>query len=68
VENEFATRSNDPEDRRVVRIALTDTGRKLHKLIEKLISESARQCLNCLTPKEQDTLLTLIRKVAQGLK
>lgn len=68
VQNEFASRSSDPDDRRVVRVSLTETGRKLHKLIEKMISESAQQCLNCLTPEEQNTLLTLIRKVAQGLK
>jgi len=68
VENEFAQRLNDPEDRRIVRVSMTETGKKLHKLIEKLISESAQQCLNCLTSKEQTTLLTLIRKVAQGLK
>ena len=68
VQNELAQRLNDPEDRRVVRISMTETGKKLHKLIEKMISESAQQCLNCLTPKEQTTLLTLIRKVAEGLK
>ena len=68
VENELAQRLNDPEDRRVVRISMTATGKKLHKLIEKLISDSAQQCLNCLTPKEQTTLLILIRKVAEGLK
>lgn len=68
VENKFASRSSDPDDRRVVRVSLTDTGRKLHKLVEKMISESAQQCLNCLTLEEQNTLLTLIRKVAQGLK
>lgn len=68
VGNELASRLSDPDDRRVVRVSLTETGRKLHKLIEKMISESAQQCLNCLTPEEQNTLLTLIRKVAQGLK
>ena len=67
-ENEFVQRLPDPEDRRIVRISMTETGKKLHILIEKLISESAQQCLSCLTTKEQTTLLTLIRKVALGLK
>ncbi len=68
VDNEFAQRLIDPEDRRVVRVSLTEAGNKLHELIEKSISESVQQCLNCLTVEEQDILLTLIRKVAQGLK
>ena len=68
VENEFAQRLNDPEDRRVVRVSLTDIGQKLHELIEKSLSESVQQCLNCLTPEEQIILVNLIRKVAQGLK
>lgn len=68
VENEFAQRLNDPGDRRVVRVSLTDTGKRLHELIEKSLSENVQQCLNCLTSEEQTVLLTLIRKVAQGLK
>ena len=68
VDNEFAQRLNDPGDRRVVRVSLTDTGRRLHKLLEKSLSEGVQQCLNCLTPEEQTVLLTLIRKVALGLK
>jgi DNA-binding MarR family transcriptional regulator len=68
VDNEFAQRLNDPEDRRVVRVSLTDIGKRLHELIEKSLSESVQQCLNCLTPEEQTVLLTLISKVAQGLK
>ena len=68
VDNEFAQRLNDPEDRRVVRVSLTDTGKRLHELIEKSLSESVQQCLNCLTHEEQTVLLTLIRKVALGLK
>jgi DNA-binding MarR family transcriptional regulator len=68
VDNEFAQRLNDPEDRRVVRVSLTNTGKRLHELIEKSLSESVQQCLNCLTPEEQTVLLTLIRKVALGLK
>lgn len=68
VDNEFAQRLNDPGDRRVVRVSLTDTGRRLHELLEKSLSEGVRQCLNCLTTEEQTVLLTLISKVAQGLK
>jgi MarR family transcriptional regulator, organic hydroperoxide resistance regulator len=68
VENEFAQRINDPEDRRVVRVSLTDTGKRLHDLLDKSLSEGVQQCLNCLTTEEQTVLLTLIRKVAQGLK
>jgi len=68
VDNEFAQRMSDPEDRRIVRISLTDIGRKLHELMEKTVSQGVEECLNCLTPEEQAILLNLIRKVAEGLK
>lgn len=68
VDNGFAQRINDPDDRRVVRVSLTDIGKKLHAVIERSLSENVQQCLNCLTSEEQTVLLTLISKVAQGLK
>ena len=67
VDNGFAQRMNDPEDRRIVRISLTDIGKRLHELIEKSVTESVQQCLDCLTLEEQATMLTLMRKVALGL-
>lgn len=68
VNNGYALRLSDPEDRRVVRVTLTDSGRRLHDIVDLYIAQSIRKALGCLTVEEQESLLTLIRKVAIGLK
>lgn len=68
VNNGFAQRFSDPEDRRIVRVSLTDDGKKLHEVAERFIAANVRKCLVGLTPKEQLILLTLVRKAAQSLK
>ena len=68
VNNRYATRLPDPEDRRIVRVTLTDSGRRLHETVDLFIAQSVQKALGCLTEEEQDLLMTLIQKVAIGLK
>jgi len=68
VDNGYAQRLSDPDDRRVVRVALTEKGRLLHDIVEIHIAQSIQRALSCLTAEEQNILLSLIRKVADGLK
>jgi len=68
VDHGYAQRSSDPHDRRIVRVALTDTGRCLYEAIETYIEESVRRILECLTAEERLILLTLLGKVASALK
>jgi DNA-binding MarR family transcriptional regulator len=64
VENGYAQRLSDASDRRIVRVAHTEKGSKLHKGIENNIAQSIQKIISCLTDKEQATLLTLLRKIA----
>jgi len=64
----FAHRISDPNDRRIVRISLTETGHRLLDIMEKHMAENARRMLDCLTAEEQTILLVLFEKVAQGLQ
>jgi len=68
VDNGFTQRLPDPEDRRVVRVALTDIGWEMHEIIENYIRQRVQQILSCLTFEERATLLTLIGKVVLTLK
>jgi DNA-binding MarR family transcriptional regulator len=68
VDNGFAQRLSDTSDRRVVRVALTDRGRQLHEVIENNIALGLQRALSSLTPREQATLLTLLRKMAEALR
>jgi DNA-binding MarR family transcriptional regulator len=64
----LADRLSDPDDRRVVRVTLTEDGRRLHQAIEAHVAQSIGRIMACLTPEEQGILITLLRKVAASLK
>ena len=68
VENGYIQRLNDLEDRRVVRIALTDSGRGLFEAIDRYIRQRLQKILSCLTDEEMETFLSLVGKVVTGLK
>jgi len=64
----LADRLSDADDRRVVRVTLTEDGRRLHQAIEAHVAQSIQRVMACLTPEEQGVLITLLRKVAASLK
>jgi DNA-binding MarR family transcriptional regulator len=64
----YVKRMQDPDDRRVVRVALTAEGEKLHRTIEKFTDEHVQSILSCLSVEEQQSLFELIRKVTSALE
>ena len=68
VKNGYIQRLNDSEDRRVVRVALTDSGRGLFEAIDRYIRQRLYKVLSCLTEEEMETFLSLVGKVVTGLK
>jgi DNA-binding MarR family transcriptional regulator len=68
VDNGYAQRLPDLEDRRVVRVALTDKGRKLHEMIENDMGQRFEQILSCLTAEERSILFIIIGKMFSAFK
>ena len=68
VENGYIQRLPDTDDRRVVKVSLTDTGKELFKAIDRYIRQRIQQILSSLTAEERTILLTLVSKVVSGLK
>lgn len=68
VDNGWAQRLSDPGDRRIIRVALTDSGRRFHDIMEDFLGQHARTILACLTAEERIILLTLLGKVASTLE
>ena len=68
VDNGYAERLSDPDDRRIVRLALTDSGRSLRVAADRVVLGHIQRILSALTPEEQAILLTLCRKVVTSLK
>ena len=52
VENGLADRLSDPDDRRVVRVTLTDDGLRLHKAMEAHLAQTIQRIMACLTHQE----------------
>lgn len=68
VENEYIQRSPDSDDRRVVRVSLTEKGKEIFKTIDQYIRQRIQQILSNLTAEERIILLTLVSKVLSGLR
>ncbi len=63
VANEYAQRLPDAEDRRIVRVALTETGQYTYRVIDEFFQTRLRQILSHFTPDEQGSLLALLNKL-----
>jgi len=68
VNNGYAERSPDAQDRRVVRVALTKSGRELIKTGKKLIHQRVEQVLRRFTVEEREMLVVLMRKLVESLE
>lgn len=64
----LVVRQRSTEDRRVVQLELTESGREIHKAAESAKLELYSAMLRPLSSEEQDLLLDLFRKVALGGK
>lgn len=58
----------DPDDGRIVRVALTDDGCQLYGAMKDMQAQGVKKVLVCLTPEERAILLTLLRKITTSIK
>mgnify|MGYP001765974500 CR=1 FL=1 len=58
----------DPDDGRIVRVALTEDGRQLHEAMKDMQAQGIKKVLVCLTTEERAILLTLLRKITTSMK
>ena len=65
VDNGYAVRLSDPDDRRIVRVTLTEEGRKLHEYIESHIIQRVKETVQILTQEEQAVVLAVFDKLAR---
>lgn len=65
-QKKLVVRNRSTEDRRVIQVELTSTGRKLHDEIDEARLELYRSLLKHLSAREQNQFLELFRKIAQG--
>lgn len=68
VEAGYAARLPDPDDRRVVRIALTPAGQNVYEAAGNFMLERVEKLLKHFTEDEQKTLIALMKKMALALE
>ena len=68
VEKKLVCRDRSTDDRRVVKVELTDEGRELHTSVMDSQVQFARGILKTLSAAEQDELLSLFGKISDRIK
>ncbi len=68
VEQGYAERLPDPQDRRVVRVAPTATGRQMYELFQQFFNERMYEFLTHFSPTERKQLLKLFAKAITVLR
>jgi DNA-binding MarR family transcriptional regulator len=64
----YAERRPDPADRRVVRVALSETGQHMYKLMNQHIRKRVEHVLHHFTTDEQESLIKLMTKLVKALE
>ena len=68
VKSECVVRLPDQDDRRVVRVALTETGTAMSRAVSQAIQRRVERMLRPFTAEERETLIALLRKLLAGLE
>lgn len=68
VKTNFVARIRCEDDRRVVRVQLTEEGQELYESYRLSMQSMSMNLMTQLTPDEQDFLLTIYRKLNTGIK
>jgi DNA-binding MarR family transcriptional regulator len=68
VDNGYAQRLADPNDRRVVCVESTEAGKELHLAMHELLLESMEQFLYNFSPEERKELGRLLGKLVDNLE
>ena len=63
VEKRLVERQTDPEDRRVVRVTLTQTGEEKLALVRHCFRESQKKVLSHVRPEDRETILWSLKQL-----
>ena len=68
VKNGYAERLPDPDDRRIVRVALTQSGKEMYQTINEFFIERMERIMREFTPQERHDLLSLLSRVVDAIE
>lgn len=62
VRNNYAHRLPDPDDRRIVRVELTEDGKEILEAVNEFMVKRMKKILDAFTPDEQQDIVRLLEK------
>jgi DNA-binding MarR family transcriptional regulator len=65
IRHELVARNNDPTDRRVVRVRLTERGQEVRRVLDESLQEFHRQILNEIGEEERPVLLHALEQITR---
>jgi DNA-binding MarR family transcriptional regulator len=68
VESGYIKRLPDPEDRRIVRVALTAPGKKLYATFNEFFNQRVEEFLHHFTLQERESIIALTQKAVKVLR
>ncbi|MCP4576235.1 MAG: hypothetical protein GY846_08130 [Deltaproteobacteria bacterium] len=68
VKNGLARRIRSRQDRRMVKICLTENGQRFHEATENSTARGLKSAMACLTDEERSTFMALVTKMASHLE
>ena len=68
VKSGYAERLSDPQDRRVVRVGLTQNGRQIYQGVNDMMHAQVENWLHNFTPEECQTLTALLLKLVAAIE
>lgn len=68
IKQQYVTRKDDPEDRRIVRVCLTAEGKNLMKKAAEVRKKNMELILNKMSKEDQNSLFKIMEKLAQAIQ
>ena len=68
VKNDYAMRLDDPEDRRIVRVTLTEAGLEIYRTINDFFLQRIESLLGQFTPQEKELLLSFLSRIIDTIE
>jgi len=68
VKNDYAMRLDDPEDRRIVRVTLTEAGLEIYRTINEFFLQRIELVLRQFTPQEIEILRSVLSRIVDTLE
>ena len=68
VESGYIKRSPDPQDRRIVRVALTAPGKRLYATFNEFFNQRVEGFLRHFTVEERETIIALTKRAVEVLR